>query len=250
MARFPEIVWGLWTLLALALAASGAALAVAVTPGLQRRRRIARAAARAVFRVAGIRVDVSGLESLPDGACIVCANHASYVDGVLMQAVLPPRFAFVVKKEASRVPVVGLLLRRIGTEFVDRFNAREGAADTARLVRHSGGGNAMCVFPEGTFHAERGLRRFRMGAFYATTRGGLDIVPAAITGTRAMLPAGRLLPRRGPLGVAFGDPLRATARGRDAAHALAAAVRERIIRDCGEHCAEDGVEPVRRRRLS
>src|SRR5690606_33809374 len=131
-------IWGLWALAALAACGLGAALAVAVTPGLARRRRIARAAARAVFRASGIPVDVSGVDALPDGACIVCANHASYVDGVLMQAVLPPRFAFVVKKEASRVPVVGLLLRRIGTEFVERFNAREGAADTARLLRNSG----------------------------------------------------------------------------------------------------------------
>lgn len=236
MIRF---LWGVWALTALVVGGASAALAVAVTPGLARRRRIARATARGVFRVSGIRVEVVGLDGLPDGACIVCANHASYVDGVLMQAVLPPRFAFVVKKEAARVPLVGLLLRRIGTEFVDRFNAREGAADTARLVRHSGAGNAICVFPEGTFHAERGLRRFRMGAFYAATRGNLPVVPAAITGTRDMLPAGRLLPRRTPLRVKFGPPLYSTTRGRDAAHALATAVREHIIRDCGEHCADE-----------
>ena len=235
MIRF---LWGCWALTALVVGGAFAALMVAVTPGLERRRRLARGTARSIFRVCAIRVEVEGVEGLPEGACIVCANHASYVDGVLMQAVLPPRFAFVVKKEAARVPLVGLLLRRIGTEFVDRFNAREGAADTARLVRHSGAGNSICVFPEGTFHPERGLRRFRMGAFYAATRGNLPVVPAAITGTRDMLPAGRLLPRREPLRVQFGPPLLSSTRGRDAAHALATAVRERIIRDCGEHCAE------------
>ena len=239
MGRIGERLWGVWALLAFIGGGAAAALAVAVTPGLARRRRIARAVARGIFRATGTRVEVSGADALPETACIVCANHASYVDGVLMQAVLPPRFAFVVKKEAARVPVVGLLLRRIGTEFVDRFNAREGASDTARLVRHSGGGNSMCVFPEGTFHPERGLRRFRMGAFYAATRGHLPVVPVAITGTRDMLPAGRWLPRPRTLGVSIGDPLVSTARGRDAAHALAAAVRERIIRDCGEHCADD-----------
>ena len=232
-------IWGIWALLVFVVGGAAAALAVAVTPGLARRRRIARAVARGIFRATGTRIVERGLDDLPETACIVCANHASYVDGVLMQAVLPPRFAFVVKKEASRVPIVGLLLRRIGTEFVDRFNAREGANDTARLVRHSGSGNSMCVFPEGTFHPERGLRRFRMGAFYAATRGNLPIVPAAITGTRDMLPAGRWLPRPHTLGVSFGGALYSTTRGRDAAHALADAVRERIIRDCGEHCADD-----------
>lgn len=239
MGRILETFWGVWALLALALGGLGAALLVAVMPGLERRRRVARAVARTIFRITGTRVVVEGLENLPAGPSIVCANHASYVDGVLMQAVLPPRFAFVVKKEAARVPFVGLLLRRIGTEFVARFNAREGAADTARIVRHSGGGNSMCVFPEGTFHPERGLRRFRMGAFYAATRGHLPVVPAAITGTRDMLPAGRLLPKRSALCVKFSAPLTSTTRGRDAAHALAAAVRERLILDCGEHCAAD-----------
>jgi 1-acyl-sn-glycerol-3-phosphate acyltransferase len=239
MGRFGERIWGIWALAAFAVGGFAAALAVAVTPGIARRRRLARAVARGIFRVTRTRIDVAGLDGLPETACIVCANHASYVDGVLMQAVLPPRFAFVVKREAARVPFVGLLLRRIGTEFVDRFNAREGAADTARLVRNSGSGNSICVFPEGTFHPERGLRRFRMGAFYAATRGNLPVVPTAITGTRDMLPAGRWLPRPGPLAVQFGDALYSTTRGRDAAHALAAAVRERIIRDCGEHCADD-----------
>jgi 1-acyl-sn-glycerol-3-phosphate acyltransferase len=113
-------------------------------------------------------------------------------------------------------------LRRIGTEFVERFNAREGAADTSRLVRNSRQGNAICVFPEGTFHAERGLRRFRMGAFYAAVRGGLPVVPVAITGTRALLPAGAWLPRPSPIQVTLGAPVVPAGRGRDAAHALAA----------------------------
>lgn len=245
-----DIAWGLWALAALFVGATGAAIAVAVTPGLERRRRIARATARGVFRATGTRVTVSGLDRLPDGACIVAANHASYVDGVLMQAVLPARFAFVVKKEAAGAPIVGLLLRRIGTEFVDRFDARAGAADTARLLRNTGNGGAMCVFPEGTFHPERGLRRFRMGAFHAATRGGLPVVPAAITGTRQMLPAGRWLPRRAAISVAFEPSVTATGRSREAAYELAARVREAIIGGCGEHCAETADAPFMRRRRS
>lgn len=229
--------WGVWALAIFAVCAGTAVLLLAFVPGLERRRALARRAAGAIFTLTATPVEVTALELLPPGPCIVVANHASYVDGVLMQAVLPPRFAFVVKKEMDRVPVAGFLLRRLGTEFVARFNAREGASDTARLVRHSSGGNAMCVFPEGTFHPERGLRRFRMGAFYAATRGGLPVVPVAITGTRAMLPAGKWLPRPSVISVQVSPPIEPRGRGRDAAHALAATVREHIIDGCGEHCA-------------
>lgn len=237
VAAIGRRAWGVWTLLVFVACAGAAVLLLIAVPGVARRRAVARQAAGAIFRLTATPVSVTGLEHLPDGPCIVVANHASYVDGVLMQAVLPPRFAFVVKKEMDQVPVAGFLLRRIGTEFVARFNAREGASDTARLVRISGSGNAMCVFPEGTFHPERGLRRFRMGAFYAATRGGLPVVPVAICGTRAMLPAGRWLPQPSAIAVFFYPALMPTGRGRDAAHALAEAVRAQIIEGCGEPSA-------------
>ncbi len=232
-----RILWGLWAILAFGVFAGAAVLSTAVTPGQDRRRRIAQACGRAIFRVTGTTIVVNGLDRLPPGACIVAANHASYVDGVLMQAILPDRFAFVVKKEILAVPLAGFLLRRLGTEFVDRFNARDGAADTARLVRNARAGSALAAFPEGTFHPEQGLRRFRMGIFYAACRTGLPIVPAAICGTREMLPAGRWLPRRSILEVWIGDPIMPTGRDRQSAYTLSEAVRGVIIANCGEACA-------------
>lgn len=234
--RLRRTAWGIWAMSVFAACAAGAVLAVAFLPGLERRRRIARACAAAVFRASGIPVRVRGLENLPDGPCVVVANHASYADGAVLQGVLPPRFAFVVKKEMDRVPLGGLLLRRLGTVFVDRFNAREGAADTARLVRNR---DAIAVFPEGTFHPDRGLRRFRMGAFYAAVRGDMPVVPVSIRGTRRMLPAGRWLPRPVPIEVRIAAAIHPVGRGRAAAYALADMVRETIIENCGERCAAD-----------
>ena len=68
-----------------------------------------------------------------------------------MQATLPPHFSFVIKREMSRVPVAGTLLRRIGAEFVDRSDRRRGQRDTRRLLRSAASGQAMAFFPEGTF---------------------------------------------------------------------------------------------------
>src|SRR5690606_11757814 len=49
-------------------------------PGLPRRRRWVAAAARVWFRIAGIRVHREGFHRIPEGQCIVVANHASYMD--------------------------------------------------------------------------------------------------------------------------------------------------------------------------
>ena len=82
---------------------------------------------------------------------MVVANHASYLDGVVMAAALPPRFGFVIKREMNDVPVAGLLLRRIGSEFVDRFNRHKGGTDARRVLRTAASGHSLVFFPEGTF---------------------------------------------------------------------------------------------------
>jgi 1-acyl-sn-glycerol-3-phosphate acyltransferase len=153
---------------------------------------------------------VTGIDRLPPGQCVVIANHASYLDGVIMKAVLPPRFAFVVKREADAFPLAGLLLRRIGTEFVERFNRHRGALDARRVLRSASGGQPLVFFPEGTFIKEPGLLKFHTGAFVTATRASCPVVPAVIHGSRALLPAERALPRPGALRVEFLEPQHAT----------------------------------------
>ena len=81
--------------------------------------------------LAGIPFAVEGLERLPQVPCVVVANHASYIDGIVAAAALPPDFAFVIKKEMVRVPLAGLLLRRLGSQFVERFDRHKGGVRCA-----------------------------------------------------------------------------------------------------------------------
>ena len=92
-----------------------------ITPGLQRRRHWVSAPGRWFFALTGVRTTVHGLEKLPPGHCIVVANHASYLDGIILQCFLPPRFSYVIKGEVQKVPVLHFVLRRIGSKFVERF---------------------------------------------------------------------------------------------------------------------------------
>ena len=192
----PGIAYGLYAW-ALFVALGAAVVPVLLfTPGLGRRRAVVRAIARNVLKLVGMRVRVRGLERLAT-PCVVVANHASYLDGVLLQAVLPPSFSFVIKREMSRVPLAGTLLRRIGAEFVERHDRLRGARDARRLLRNAARGEALVFFPEGTFSAEVGLLRFHIGAFAAAARADLPVVPVAIRGTRTCLPPKRILPRPG-----------------------------------------------------
>lgn len=211
-----------------------AGIVISATPGIGRRRRMARATARSLLWFARMPLEVHGLDRIPAGACIVVANHASYLDGIVLTAALPPDFSFVIKREAARVPVIGLLLRRLRSHFVDRFDRHAGRADAGQLLKSAQRGHPIGIFPEGTFIAEAGLRDFHRGAFVAACRAELPVVPAGIRGTRVALGGGSLLPRPGPIVVELRAPLHPGGRTLADVEALRRAVRAEVLVVCGE----------------
>ena len=211
-----------------------AALVIIALPGQERRRRAARRAGILAFWFSGIPLKVSGLERLPPEACMVVANHASYLDGVILTAALPPRFGFVIKREITAAPLVGWLLMRLGSEFVDRFDKKSAQGTASRLIQLAKSGACLGMFPEGTFKREAGLRPFHLGAFMTATRAEMPVAPIAIRGARAILPAQSWWPRAGSLEVEVLLPVSPDGKQGDHARELRDAVRARIQAACGE----------------
>ena len=233
MTALLRLPYALWCYAVFVTVALGALMLALPVPQVLLRRRIARRAARAFFWCTGMRLSVRGLERLPAGPCVLVANHSSYIDGVILQAALPARFAFVIKKEMGSVPVASLLLRRLGSEFVERFDRHKGSVDARRVLRAAAGGQALVFFPEGTFTEKVGLGRFHSGAFVAAHRNGLPLVPAAIRGARMALPPASALPSRASIEVEILEPLPLSwPEERDGAvrlrHAARAAILARI----------------------
>ncbi len=161
-------------------------------PSLRARRQVAGSVSRGFLRAAGIHFTVEGLERLPATPCVVVANHASYIDALAAAAALPPDFAFVIKKEMMHVPLAGLLLRRLGSQFVERFNRHKGAVDARRVLKLAASGQSLVFFPEGTFDEVRQINKFHGGAFAAAARSAMPVVAMAIHGTREVFPPGGL----------------------------------------------------------
>lgn len=228
-ARLIVFAYGICALGTFIVCVSAAILSALVVPGLHRRRRWVSASARAWLFVAGIRTRLAGFDRIPEGHCIVVANHASYLDGLILQAFLPPRFTFVIKGEMQKVPLAHFLLRRIGSRFVERFVTTASSRDARNLLKAAAAGESLALFPEGTFHPEPGLHRFRLGAFAAALKGNLAIVPVVIRGSRHILPARRILPRHGKLEVDVLEPIHPGERVCCTSRSLAAESRDRII---------------------
>jgi len=217
---------GLIFFLALGFTALGLLL---VTPGLVRRRRLARACARVLLRLLGMPLSVSGLELLPQGQCIVVANHVSYLDGIVFTAALPPRFGFVIKREMAGVPLAATVLHRIGSQFVERFKPGRSTADARRVLRTAASGQSLVFFPEGTFSEQPGLLEFHAGAFITAARAGCPVVPAVIRGTRVALGPTDSQPRPYPLSIELLPPVACEPGATDAAESLRQRARAAIL---------------------
>jgi len=229
MRRITDIGYGLWCWLVFIPLITGLLIFALPVPQVRTRRHMARALARLFFKLAGTRLLVLGLENIPDSACIVVANHASYLDGIILTAALPPHFAFVIKREMARAPLAGTLLTRLGAEFVERFDRKKGSTDARRVLRTAARGQALAFFPEGTFNETPGLAYFHAGAFVTAARNGLCVLPTVIHGARHMLPAGRALPRHGLLVVEILAAVAGDPAAPNAAHHLKSASRRAIL---------------------
>ncbi len=166
--------------------------------------RLGGAAARLLLRLAGVPLVVRGLDHLPARPCVLVANHASYLDGMVLVAALPRPYAFVAKRELHGQWVAGTYLRRLGAEFVERFDVKRSVEDANRMADAVRLGRSLLVFPEGTFVERQQLLPFRLGAFLAAASARVPVVPLTIHGTRELLGAGRWWPRRAALQVDIG----------------------------------------------
>lgn len=166
-----------------------------------------RAAARALFALAGMTPRVQGLQHLPHGPCVLVSNHASYLDGVILVAALPRRVAFVAKRELQESRIAGPYLRRLGAVFVERFEAARAVEDAQAIADAVARGEPVCVFPEGTFVRQPGLLPFHLGGFLAAAHAGVPVVPVVLRGSREALPEGTWWPRHATLEVEIFEPL-------------------------------------------
>ncbi len=205
-------------------------------PRLSWRWRVIHGSARLLAFLSGIKITVSGLENLPqEPNCILVANHASYLDAIILAATLPGEYRFIVKSELQSNPVARLFLLRIKAEFVERIDQQQGAADAQRLEQlASTSRQPLFFFPEGTFIDAPGLLPFRMGAFTTAARAGVPVVPVAIKGSRSLLQGSRWFPRHGTAAVTVGEKIEPSGADWRAAIALRNSAREMILKHCGE----------------
>ncbi len=143
---------------------------------------------------------IKGDEYLPQhGPAIVVANHASYLDGLLLYLLLPMEPRFVVWAQHYETPLLGRLYRHLNAIPVDGW--RDGVPpigqDSYRAAcRHLQNGGILVVFPEGGRTPDGRFLRWRPGAARLALATGAPLVPVTINGLFEAWPMYCRWPRR------------------------------------------------------
>jgi 1-acyl-sn-glycerol-3-phosphate acyltransferase len=191
---------------------------------------IARSWGRWIIWASGVPIVVEGAEHIaPHRAQIIASNHQSWYDVFALSAILPKRFRFIAKAELRKIPLFGLAWESAGhisIERQDRGKAIAALDKAAQLVRSDN--SAIMIFPEGTRSVDGRVQPFKKGAFMLALRTGLEIVPAAVIGSRAVQKKGDWRVRAGTIIVRFGEPIDAAQFDEAHREQLSELVRERM----------------------
>lgn len=158
---------------------------------------------------AGVRLQVEGADAVDwSRPYLLVANHQSLIDICALFRAVPVPLRFLLKREMAGVPFVGWYAQVTGMLFIDREDRRAGPRlrrDAAVMLRH---GDSLCLFPEGTRSRSGAVAPFKAGALQSAIDAGVDVLPVAIEGAGAVLPAdGFFRVRPGCIRVRFGSPL-------------------------------------------
>jgi acyl carrier protein len=229
-----DTLYATWFYLVFAIGLLFAWIAAMLLPILSARWRAIRGLARTALSLTGIKVNVAGIENIPGGNAVILFNHTSYMDAIIIAAVLPGQPAFVAKKEFEANFFTRTLMNRVGVAFVERFDAAASLADAETVTSMAKEGRLFVFFPEGTFTRRAGLLGFYMGAFKVAAEANLPVVPGILRGVRTLLRGDQWFPRHTAIDVVIERPIQSTGTDFTAMRSLRDAARAAMLKHVGE----------------
>ncbi|HEV2498584.1 MAG TPA: lysophospholipid acyltransferase family protein [Terriglobia bacterium] len=182
--------------------------------------------------LAGARLEVVGLEKIERTRAVVfMANHQSNCDPPALIGLLPP-VLILGKQEFFRVPILGLAMRLRGFIPVDRRSREKSIQAINHAADSLNAGRSFLTFPEGTRSTDGRLLPFKKGVFIMAMKAGVPIQPVSISGSRKVMPKGKVAMRAGKVRITFHDLLATT--GTTEISAYQDAVRKAILSGLAE----------------
>src|SRR5205823_8583164 len=158
---------------------------------LRTQRALVRLWSRRLLRMLNVETRLHGAVCT-DGNVLIVSNHVSWLDVLVLSSVHPVRF--IAKAELARVPLIGRLLRDVGTLFVARARKRDAHEVNRGAQRALSGGDIVALFPEGRTSDGTDVLPFKSALLQAIIDAKGRLQPVALrycaaSGAVSLLPA-------------------------------------------------------------
>lgn len=141
----------------------------------------------------------------PSGACVLAANHTSFVDPLVLGAVCRARIVYLMTEVHWRSRGLGWFYRWNRAIPVRVRGGNRDAMRAARAVLQQG--RTLGIFPEGGISRDGLPMLGSPGAVSLVLQEGVPIVPVGIVGAFAAMPPGAIVPRPRRITIRFGAPI-------------------------------------------
>ena len=169
---------------------------------------VARAWARSVLFVCGVRVEVHGLEQIERTRHYVfVSNHASLFDIPCILAGVPAQIRIVYKKELEKLPVFGWGLKAGPYIAIERGNSASAARSLEVAAERIRRGSSVLLYAEGTRTRDGRLQPFKRGAFNLAVKAGIPVVPLTVNGSFAIMRKGSIVVHPGTVKLEVASPI-------------------------------------------
>ena len=135
------------------------------------------------------RVKIEGTEKIPDGGCVLAANHLDAGDTFSLPSLIKPKVTFPAKKElfmgkSLKGRVVAWFLTAVGQAPIDRSGGRASVAGLGSVEDVLDAGGVVAIFPEGTRSPDGRLYKGHTGVARLALTSGRPVLPVAMINTR------------------------------------------------------------------
>ncbi len=144
------------------------------------------------LRVAGAKVECTGLENIPrDTNCLFVSNHQGNFDPAILMAYLNVPKGFVAKESVKKIFILAAWMELMKSLFIDRENPKKAARILIDGIKILKSGHSLVIFPEGTRSLSSEIGTFKDGAFKMATKAKVPVVPITIDGTYKLMEEGK-----------------------------------------------------------
>lgn len=180
------------------------------------------------LKIIGVKVNINGIENLPEGNCIFVSNHQGNADFLVFMAKLNKQLGFLAKKEILKIPIIRTWMRDMHCVFIDRENIRESLKAINQGVENLNNGYSMLIFPEGTRSKGHELGEFKKGSLKMALKAKVPLVPIVIDNSFKVFEEGKGKLKSATINLSILEPVNLEELSKDEKAELAETVRKKI----------------------